>query len=371
MMKFNKGRVLIAPLDWGLGHATRCIPLVNSFLKRDWQVVIAADGAVEMLLRQEFPQLQFLKLQGYNVQYSQSRLMLPLKIASQVPGILSLIKKENHWLNSIIEQQEIDLVISDNRFGLYTEKVPCIFMTHQLNIKAPFRWMERKLLQVNYNYISKFTECWVPDTAMNGLAGGLSHPRDLHPFPIRFIGPLSRFKRVMAPVKYKYLFLISGPEPQRTLLEKKILKQVSELKGEMLVVRGKPGENELFPFPGNITVVDHLQGSELEKAMNSAEYIISRSGYTTVMEIASLQKRSVLIPTPGQTEQEYLATHLMKQGYVVSVKQQNLDLVNTLAMAEQFHYRDFPVLANDLDDALEDFLQHYFQQQAQGSLATS
>jgi uncharacterized protein (TIGR00661 family) len=371
MTKFNKGKVLIAPLDWGLGHATRCIPLVRAFLKRDWQVAIAADGAVEYLLRQEFPQLQFLKLPGYNIEYSQSRLMLPLKIGMQIPGILSAIKKENQWLDRIIEQQQIDLVISDNRYGLHTEKIPCIFVTHQLNIKAPFTWAEKKLRQLNFNYISHFTECWVPDTEVNGLAGELSHPKELHPFPLRFISPLSRFKRVMAPVKYKYLFLVSGPEPQRTLLEKKIFKDVTQFKDDILIVRGKPGSQETFSFPANITVVNHLHGPELEKAMNSAEYIVSRSGYTTVMEVATLQKRSILVPTPGQTEQEYLAAHLMKKGFAFSVKQKDLNLVKALRQAEQFSYRSFPILLNDLDDILEEFLQQFFQPQVQPDFAAS
>jgi uncharacterized protein (TIGR00661 family) len=370
-MKFNKRRVLIAPLDWGLGHATRCIPLIRAFLKLDWQVVIAADGAVEYLLRQEFPQLQFLKLPGYNIEYSQSGLMLSLKIGIQIPKILSAIKKENQWLDRTIEEQQIHLVISDNRYGLYTEKLPCIFMTHQLNIKIPFKWMEKKLQQLNYNYISKFTECWVPDAELNGLAGDLSHPKELHPFPLRFIGPLSRFKRVMAPVKYKYLFLVSGPEPQRSVLEKKIFQDVLQLNDEVLISRGRPGSNETFAFPQNITVVNHLEGNDLEKAMNSAEYIVSRSGYTTIMEIAALQKRSVLIPTPGQTEQEYLAASLMKRGLAFSVRQNNLELVKTLKQAELFSYRSFPILLDGLDDALEEFLQQYFQSRQENSFAIS
>jgi uncharacterized protein (TIGR00661 family) len=371
MMKFNKRRVLIAPLDWGLGHATRCIPLVRAFLKLDWQVVIAADGAVEYLLRQEFPQLHFLKLPGYQVTYSQSKLMLPLKLGLQVPKIISAIKKENQWINRVVEQQEIDLVISDNRYGLYTEKVPCIFITHQLNIKAPFRWIEKKLQRLNWNYISKFTECWIPDCELNGLAGELSHPKELHPFPIRFIGPLSRFKRMMAPLKYKYLFLISGPEPQRSLLEKKIFKQILQVKDDVLIVRGKPGSEETFSFPAHISVVNHLEGAELEKAMNSAEYLVSRSGYTTLMEIAGLQKRSILVPTPGQTEQEYLAAHLMKKSFAFSVKQNDFELARTLKIADQFVYRDFPLLLNNLDDELEEFLQRFFQKQPQSSVATS
>jgi uncharacterized protein (TIGR00661 family) len=370
-MKFNNRKVLIVPLDWGLGHATRCVPLIKAFLKLNWQVVIAADGDIEYLLRKEFPQLQFLKLAGYEVEYSQSSKLMPLKMMWQAPKILSAIKKENEWLNRIVEQHHIDLVISDNRYGLYTEKVPCVFMTHQLNIKAPFRWIEKRLKRMNWNYISKFSECWVPDAEINGLAGDLSHPNELHPFPLRFLGPLSRFKRVMVSVKYKYLFLISGPEPQRTLLERKIFDGVADLKDEVVIVRGKPGSKEKFSFPPNITVVNHLDGHELEKLMNSAEYIVSRSGYTTVMEVAALQKRSILIPTPGQTEQEYLASYLYKKGYAYTTSQDNFSLTDVLQKAEQFYFREFPLLMNNLDDQLEDFLQKYFQPKPEVSFATS
>ncbi len=369
-MKFNNRKVLIVPLDWGLGHATRCVPLVKAFLKLNWQVVIAADGEIEYLLRKEFPQLQFLKLSGYKVQYSQSSRMLPLKILLQVPKMLSAIKLENEWVNRIVEQHHIDLVVSDNRYGLYTEKVPCVFITHQLNIKAPFKWMERRLQRMNWNYISKFTECWIPD-AIDGLAGELSHPQELHPFPIRFLGPLSRFIRVMTSIKYKYLFLLSGPEPQRTLLEKKIFDSVISLQDQVVIVRGKPSSSEAFSFPSNITVLNHLDGNELERLMNSAEYVVSRSGYTTVMEIAALQKRSILIPTPGQTEQEYLATYLYQKGFAYTASQTDLNLSEVLQKAEQFYYREFPIFMNNLEDELEDFLQKYLQPQPEVSFANS
>jgi uncharacterized protein (TIGR00661 family) len=370
-MKFNNQKVLIAPLDWGLGHATRCIPLIKAFLRLDWSVVIAADGAVEFLLRQEFPQLQFLQLPGYNIKYTESRLMLPFKMALQIPKINAAIKRENLWLNRIIDQEHIDLVISDNRYGLYTEKIPCVFLTHQLNIKAPFRWIENRLRKLNWNYISKFTECWVPDAEIDGLGGDLSHPKELHPFPVRFIGPLSRFKRVMAPLKYKFLFMISGPEPQRTLLEKMIFNEVSNLNEQVVIVRGKPGSQEQFSFAENVTVVNHLEGNELEKLINSAEYIVSRSGYTTVMEIAALQKRSILIPTPGQTEQEYLAAYLMRKSLVFSVKQNELELSKALQQVQHFNFKDFPILLNDLDDALENFIQQYFEPKPKNNYVTA
>lgn len=370
-MNFNNKKVLIVPLDWGLGHATRCIPVVKAFLKLGWEVIIATDGAGESLLKQEFPQQQFLKLKGYNVEYSTSKWTMPLKLAVQVPKILAAIKYENAWLQKIIDQYNINLVISDNRYGLFTEKAPCIFITHQLQIKAPYRWMENKIRQLNFKYISRFTECWVPDAEVNSLAGELSHPDELHPFPLKYIGPLSRFKKQMAALRYKYAFVISGPEPQRTLLEKLILKDINKLEDDVLIVRGKPGETDLLSLPLNVTVVNHLSGNDLEKALNSAEYIISRSGYTTVMEIAELQKQAILIPTPGQTEQEYLASYLREQGLAYSTAQSDFDLVKTLQEASAFQFKPFAVAPNMLEAVLNDFLSQHFKTETQSSFAAS
>lgn len=368
-MNFNKRRVLIAPLDWGLGHATRCIPVIRAFRKIGWEVMIASDGQTEYLLRQEFPQLQFVTLKGYNVQYSTSKWTLPFKIAAQVPKILASIRKEHHWLQVAIDKYDIDLVVSDNRYGLYSEKLPCIFITHQLQVKAPYRWIEKRILQLNYKYISRFTECWVPDAEVNSLAGDLSHPSELHPFPMHYIGPLSRFKKQMAAVKYKYVFVISGPEPQRTLFEQKILKDVGQLKDNVLIIRGKPGEQKAMSSAPNVTIADHLEGDALEKVLNSAEYIVSRPGYTTVMEIAALQKRAVFVPTPGQTEQEYIAKYLRRQGLAFSVAQHEFSLVKTLGQAEAFDYRPFAVTPEMLEIVLEDFLQRYFTTKTEVSFA--
>lgn len=367
--KFNKRRVLIAPLDWGLGHATRCIPVIKAFQARGWEVLIAAEGAVEHMLRKEFPLLQFLSLAGYRVKYSRSRWTLGINLALQAPRLMRLIRKEQAWLQDAILRHDINLVISDNRFGLYTDKIPCIFLTHQLQIKAPFRWMEKMLKDLNYKYISRYTECWVPDAEVNSLAGELSHPSELHPFPLRFIGPLSRFRKQMAALRYKYAFILSGPEPQRSLLEKKILAGITTLQGNILLVRGKPGSNEKLDLPANITVHNHMEGADLEKALNSAEFIISRPGYTTVMEIAALQKPSLMIPTPGQTEQEYLGRYLMRRGLVYCVRQEKFSLPSSITQAVAFPFTPFAVTPNMFDVVLDDFLHRYFITEARDSFA--
>jgi len=343
---FNIRRILVAPLDWGLGHATRCVPLIKALLQHNYEVIIASDGPQATLLKLEFPQLQFLLLPGYAIRYSRKGWQLPFAMLSQLAKINKAIRREHSWLQDTIKEQKIDLVISDNRFGLYTQQVPCIFITHQLTIKAPFKWLEQRIQQVNYRYINNFTACWVPDFAEEkNIAGVLSHPQKMPSVPVHYVGLLSRFMQTTSTtLQYHYCFLLSGPEPQRTLLENKILRYARNVKGNCLLVRGKPGSTDELHVPSNVTVQNHLSGDALEKAIAQSEYVLSRSGYTTVMEMLSLQKKMILIPTPGQTEQEYLANRLQEQGWCYTTQQQHFDLIKNLEEATHFGYV-YPTLA--------------------------
>jgi len=360
-MKFNNKKVLIVPLDWGLGHATRCIPVIRYFLQANWAVTIAASGKQAALLQAEFPQLDLLSVPGYGIRYSKKRIFLPFILLLQVPRILLSIKKEHRWLQEAIATHGFDLVIADNRYGLHTHSIPCVFVTHQLCIKAPFRWLERMIQKLNFRYIRQFNECWIPDTREEGLSGVLAHSSQPYPFPVRYLGTLSRFeKKAPGASTHTLLFLVSGPEPQRSILEQKILRQLHFVNVPTLIVRGLPGSNEIMQAPPHISIVNHLEGAALETAMNNAAFIISRSGYTTIMEIASLQKKSILIPTPGQTEQEYLGKYLASKKYALTLSQEQLDLSLLIHTATAFQYAPFPVTTGHLDDALSAFLQQYF-----------
>ena len=337
---FNIQKILIAPLDWGLGHATRCIPIIRALMANGYEVIAAAENGQAHLLQTEFPSMQILPLSGYLVQYSRSKWGLPFTLLAQLPRLQRTIKEEHRWLDKIIDEHHIDLVISDNRYGLYSKKIPCIFITHQLRIKAPFGWIEKMLQRVNYRYINRFKSCWVPDVADElNAAGILSHPPVMPRIKIHYIGLLSRFKVRAVEKKYDYCILLSGPEPQRTLLEEKLLAGLSKTEGKILLVRGKPGSSETLNKMDHVEIKNHLPGLELEDALLQSEYIISRSGYTTVMELLSLQKKSILIPTPGQTEQEYLAKKLQAHRICMSVEQDKLNLAEDLLTVKTFSYR--------------------------------
>jgi uncharacterized protein (TIGR00661 family) len=342
----RKPVVLVAPLEWGLGHATRCIPVINQLLHQKCDVIIAAEGATHSLLLREFPELTFLPLMGYRVKYSRKKTWLPLKLLSQFPRILYTIYNEHRWLSEMVNQYSIDAVISDNRFGMYCSKVRSIYITHQLLIKTGNRLTERIAKNIHYYFIKKYNECWVPDfpgaDGINGLAGDLSHQ------PLKskkYIGALSRFEHAEAEKKYDLLIIVSGPEPQRSIFERQLLGQLKTYTGKILMVRGLPCEREIIQQP-NMEICNHMPAKELNEAILQSGLVISRCGYTTVMDLVKLKKKAILIPTPGQTEQEYLAGHLMKNNIFYTAAQKGLDIQHALKEAASFPFY-FP--GNDME----------------------
>ena len=330
----SKKRILIAPLDWGIGHATRCIPIINALLSQNHEVIIAADGRPMHLLSSEFPDLEMVRFAGYNIKYPK---YLPMSISMllQLPKILIGIKKEQSILNQIIDDYKIDGVISDSRFGLFTKKVPCVFITHQLQIQSPY--FSDLIKDFNYKYINKFDACWVMDDEKINLAGDLSKPRIL-PRNTTYIGAQSRFEKSEMDKKYDFLAIVSGPEPQRTILEKGLIKALKNRKEKSLIVLGKPEMNTNKQI-GSLSVKSHLNASELNKVILQSDLIICRPGYSTVMDLAKLEKKAFFIPTPGQTEQEYLAENFMSKGICYSQKQSDFNF--ELALKKNKDYTGF------------------------------
>lgn len=320
-------RVLVAPLDWGLGHATRCIPLIRYLLGKKVEVIMGADGRPFHLLSKEFPDMPLVKMPGYAIRYPDKGFML-LKIASQIPAIYERIKQEHKQLKGLIKSLKIDAVISDNRFGLWSEEVPCVFITHQLRVKSPIA--ESFLYNLNMRYISRFSECWIPDVALpqNKLSGDMSSQVDL-PAHAQYIGLLSRFTSTgsIKDIKRKLLVILSGPEPQRTLFEKIIIEQLKQVKDiSALVVQGITERLERKKIGEHVELVSYLKSDELLEAILSSEVVLSRSGYSTIMDLAVLGKKAIFVPTPGQTEQEYLANYLSQKKMVYAVSQSKLNL---------------------------------------------
>lgn len=354
----HKPRVLFSPIDWGLGHATRSIPIINRLLEKDCEVIIAAEGSCRSLLEKEFPDLLFLNLRGYRMKYSRQKFWMPVKMLVQFPKIILSIYTEHSWLKKIVKKYSVDAVISDNRFGMYHSSVPCIYVTHQLKIKTGNRFTEWIAQKINYWFINKYNECWVPDTAGEiNLSGELSHPVVLPKAPVKYLGPLSRFEKEAGEIRYDLLIILSGPEPQRNVFEKILLKDLKNYSGKALLVRGLPSNTTLLKTSSSsLGIENHLPAAELNRVILQSKIIISRCGYTTVMDLIKLQKEAILIPTPGQTEQEYLADHLLKQKLFFCTKQELFSLPEVLKKAENFSFSNSAFSQNDYEKVIDSFV---------------
>ena len=316
-------RVLIAPLDWGLGHAARIIPLISRNLQDGNTVIIGGSGASFRFLKAEFPKLKYVELPGTEIKYSKGRNQL-IKLLLQYPRMKKIVREEYYSLQRIIEQEKIDLVISDNRYGLYSDKIPCIFITHQLSIRAGA--FSKIVNRINHKYIGKFNVCMIPDHVdFPGLAGELSHC-ETKLKNIEYSGPLSRFTREAdrsSVKKYKFIAVISGPEPQRSIFEKLVKEGLNKVKEECIVVRGVSGNTDEAIRENHLTLFNSCSGKMLEELFDQSEYLIARSGYSTIMDLEVLKMPAILVPTPGQKEQEYLAD-LHRNRYLI-VKQGELN----------------------------------------------
>ncbi|HEY8893797.1 MAG TPA: glycosyltransferase [Niastella sp.] len=333
---------MLSPLDWGLGHTTRCIPIIHELLQYGCNVIIACNSTQKALLIQEFPQLDYVQVQGYNLKYGKKRWGTIARILFQLPKILIRINNENAWLNIFLKIQPVDIIISDNRYGLYSNDIPSVFITHQLYIKTGLGKMADRLAQwINYRRIQRFSTCWVPDyQGAQTLAGQLSNPAKLPTIPVQYVGALSRLQSCTEKTNpIDLLIILSGPEPQRTIFETLLLQEAKQLPGKIVVVRALPGENSQVKEEGNLTIYNHAPASLLNQLICNAELVISRSGYTTVMDLLKLGKKSILIPTPGQAEQEYVAAHLFKEQLAYTTSQTFFSLSKALAEARAFNYR--------------------------------
>jgi uncharacterized protein (TIGR00661 family) len=354
----TKKRVLVAPLDWGLGHATRCIPIIEKLLELDAHVAIASSGKALALLKEEFPQLTYFELPSYRVTYPKG-LPFMLGMLWQLPKFLKTIRQEKKVTDELVNKHDFDIILSDNRYGCRSERATSVFITHQVTILMPplLRWVQPLVNFLNRRTISRFDQCWVPDIPVKGITGKLT---TTHRIKLRFIGMLSRFrwKEVLTEPIYELLILLSGPEPQRTILEEKLLEQIKDIKGNALLVRGLPDQAVIKPLlkkeNAQLIVVNHLPSTKLQEAIESSSIIITRSGYSTIMDLFRLQKKAILVPTPGQTEQEYLADQLMKKKIAFAMPQRTFNLQQ--ALREATTYSGFPAIVNRQDWLTEEIL---------------
>ena len=302
----NAKKTLVAPLHWGLGHATRSIPIIEAELANGYEVLVAATGGPRALLQKRFPEIEFVEIPFMEITYPKDENMAR-HFAFNGFKLLWNIWKEHRFLQKLVEQKKIDRVISDSRFGLFTKKVSCYFVSHQIEIQAPIfqgliNWLNRWVM-------NQYNQVWIPDYETSpGLAGKLSHANKM-PKRYQYIGPLSRFSKAETekpePV-WDAVAIVSGPEPQRTLFEADLTRRFIESDEKALLIQGKPHQPKEQKID-HLTILNHLDDEALKAALLSAKTVISRSGYSSIMDYEVLGIKAEFHPTPGQTEQEYLA----------------------------------------------------------------
>lgn len=355
-------RVLVTPLDWGLGHATRCIPVIRLLLRHNCKVYIAGSGDSLLLLQKEFPQLPSFTIPAYKPEYPVHGSMV-LKMAMQLPRFVRVIRDEHRAVEEIVTREQIDIVIADNRYGCWSSRAKSIFITHQSNILMParFGWLAPFVRNANHRMMRKFSQCWIPDRpgdesiAGDLIAFGTFDDTITH----AYIGTLSRFiPSGNCTKQYDLLCVFSGPEPQRTMLENIVVQQVNGTTLKTLIVRGLPGNIPAAELHSHADVVPFMNSEALQQAIERSRCILARSGFSTVMDLTRLGGHVIFIPTPGQTEQEYLARRLMQKGIAYATTQSTFDLPTALEKAKQL--KGFIPLKEDnhlLEEAVTSILQ--------------
>lgn len=337
--------ILVAPLNWGLGHATRCVPLIHQLQEHNHNVILAADGRAWDFLKQEFPELMLIRLPGHMIKYP-SKGSFILRILASVPAFYRQIAKEHKALKRIVREHNIHAVISDNRYGLWCKNIPSIFIGHQMMIKMPdfLRWSQWLVHKINLSFIKRFDECWIPDyQGKFNLSGDLSHQYEL-PSKFHFIGPLSRF-HLRSEQEWKYedpelrnnlLVILSGPEPQRSILEKKLFTQLEKTGRYATFIRGVTEKSGEFNLTERIRVFHHVNTKKLKELILRAGMIICRPGYSSIMDLAAAGKKAIFIPTPGQTEQLYLTRYFFQNKIYYYNNQRSFDLETALERSAEF-----------------------------------
>lgn len=333
-------RVLFAVHDWGLGHATRCLVLIRGLLEAGHSVSVLSYGRALRLLRQELADAcEFIELRDIPKPLSRHAAAFYVKMSLSLPQVFLTFHRERRAVERLCAGGRFDRIVSDSRFGVCHPSIPSYYLFHSLRQIIPGRprCLERLVELSQQRLLADGHKILIPDEAQNGLAGDLCHNVD----PswngrIEYIGILSSVERTAEEPDLDYFISVSGAEPQRTIFENMVLNQVRHLPGRVVVALGRPETSPAVEQDGRITVYSYLDRARQQQFMNRARLIITRSGYTTLMELAELGKRALLIPTVGQSEQEYLARHHEKRRNLHYVLQHKLDLAQDAQAAADY-----------------------------------
>lgn len=336
--------ILVAPLNWGLGHATRCIPVIRELEYCGFTPIIASDGQALQLLKLEFPHLQFFELPSYQIKYPKNGNHFRLMMLKNLPKIWQAINAERKLVEQRHKQYFFAGIISDNRFGVRVKNIPSVYITHQVRVLSGFTTYFSSLL--HKIAISKFTECWIPDYEFApNLSFGLGHSSDIK-IKTKYIGALSRFKVETTSENNDLLIILSGPEPQRSMLQKILIDEVQKFEGNVIFVSGKVEAQQTIIKQENVTYYNFMTSAQLQRTINQSQMILCRSGYSSAMDLSALQKKCYFIPTPGQFEQEYLARKYQEAKYAPFSEQKSFKIAD---LEEVGNYHGFPNKDNNIN----------------------
>jgi len=354
--------ILLSALNWGIGHATRDMPIINRLLDKGHKVILASDGAALAVWKREYPELTHVEMPSWNIKY-QKRGSFILKMATRAPYILKAIWKERSMVRELVKKYNIDGIISDNRFGVWHKEKPTVFLTHQIDMKLSkyLTWAEPFLYLFNRSQIKKYDEVWVPDfEGKVNLSGSLSHNH--RPIKnIKFIQPVSRFMDswdgTMPEQKYDVAAVISGVEPQRQMFEDKLIEQFMDLTDlRVILVQGKSDRDETKELRPGFTIKSYMATEEMMQTFLASKHIICRSGYSTILDLAVLKQSALMVPTPGQTEQVYLGRWLTRKKLIVAQSQKKFDVRSGLEELKKVQGFDLQIDDSSLNAAIDDFL---------------
>ncbi len=322
-------KIAFAICSLGLGHASRSLPLIKALIKEGIEVTVIAHGRSKTYIEKSIGDIKIIDLPDYPLEYTKTRASFFPNIILKSPAILSSFIEEHKEFLNIQKKHDFNLIISDNRYGIFDPEIPSYIITHQLRIMNPFRIRTLETLSMFYNsYVSKFfKKVLIPDFEEDSLSGNLSHNlKFLDINKIKYIGPLSNFKKLDIQKDIDILVTISGPEPQRSIFEDIIKKEIKKFDGNYYIVLGKP---DFHKNDGN--VINFASQDEMEKLYNRSKVIISRSGYSTIMDLFHIGGKAFFIPTPSQPEQEYLSEYLNKKSVSGYSRQEDFkfELINT------------------------------------------
>lgn len=344
-INIHNSTVIVAPLHWGLGHASRCIPVINRLTEQNCRVILASDGLALTYLQSIFPTLTTCQLPSYNISYNKGR-WNSFYLGLQLKGINKVIKNERAAIEKICKAENPQYIISDNRYGAYSHSCSNIIITHQLQfiLKWPVNILAPLLSRRVRAMVNKFDECWVPDTgdSINNFSGIMAYGK--LKAAKKYIGPLSSFSNLQftEPTKPKYDFciIITGPELQRSVFENLIVQKLNHTSYTAIVIRSTTTPLKVEIKNTGLKFVDIASPSLVGQSMIESRYVISRPGYTTIMDLAYINRKCVLVPTPGQPEQVYLSRRMKSLNLAVVFNQTEMmfdDLETQLQKTDTIH----------------------------------